>query len=97
MVFLLQPVLRDEFLRLCMNVTTVLCCRMTPLQKAAVVRLVSQGLDGVGGGGRPVTAAVGDGGNDIAMLHEASVGIGIFGNEGRQAVRASDYAVPLFR
>ena len=62
-----------------MNVTTVLCCRMTPLQKAAVVRLVSQGLDGVGGGGRPVTAAVGDGGNDVAMLHEASVGIGIYG------------------
>ena len=79
-----------------MNVTTVLCCRMTPLQKAAVVRLVSQGLKGVGGG-RPVTAAVGDGGNDVAMLHEASVGIGIFGNEGRQAVRASDYAVPLFQ
>ena len=61
------------------------------------MRLVSQGLDGVGGGGRPVTAAVGDGGNDVAMLHEASVGIGIFGKEGRQAVRASDYAIPLFR
>ncbi len=63
---------------------------MTPLQKAAVVRLVSHGLKGVGGGGAPVTAAVGDGGNDVAMLQEASVGIGIFGNEGRQAVRASD-------
>ncbi|KAL5105255.1 Phospholipid-transporting ATPase IG [Taenia crassiceps] len=95
--YAITPVLRDEFLCLCMNVTTVLCCRMTPLQKAAVVRLVSHGLDGVGGGGRPVTAAVGDGGNDVAMLHEASVGFGIFGNEGRQAVRASDYALPLFR
>ncbi|VDK24016.1 unnamed protein product [Taenia asiatica] len=95
--YAITPVLRDEFLRLCMNVTTVLCCRMTPLQKAAVVRLVSHGLDGVGGGGRPVTAAVGDGGNDVAMLLEASVGVGIFGNEGRQAVRASDYALPLFK
>nr|CDS26411.1 phospholipid translocating ATPase [Hymenolepis microstoma] len=95
--YAISPVLREQFLRLCMNVTTVLCCRMTPLQKAAVVRFVSQGLDGVGGGGRPVTAAVGDGGNDVAMLHEASVGIGIFGNEGRQAVRAADYAIPLFR
>ncbi|KAL5963573.1 putative phospholipid-transporting ATPase IH, partial [Taenia solium] len=95
--YAITPVLRDEFLRLCMNVTTVLCCRMTPLQKAAVVRLVSRGLDGVGGGGRPVTAAVGDGGNDVAMLLEASVGVGIFGNEGRQAVRASDYALPLFK
>ncbi|EUB61277.1 Putative phospholipid-transporting ATPase [Echinococcus granulosus] len=96
-LFIFKPVLRDQFLCLCMNVTTVLCCRMTPLQKAAVVRLVSHGLDGVGGGGRPVTAAVGDGGNDVAMLLEASVGVGIFGNEGRQAVRASDYALPLFR
>ncbi|VDD78743.1 unnamed protein product [Mesocestoides corti] len=95
--YAISPVLREQFLRLCMNVTTVLCCRMTPLQKAAVVRLVNRGLDGVGGGGPPVTAAVGDGGNDVAMLQEASVGIGIFGNEGRQAVRASDYAVPLFK
>ncbi|KAM7539492.1 hypothetical protein Aperf_G00000050238 [Anoplocephala perfoliata] len=94
--YAISPVLRDEFLRLCMSVTTVLCCRMTPLQKAAVIRLVSHGLDGVGGG-RPVTAAVGDGGNDVAMLREASVGVGIFGNEGRQAVKASDYAIPLFK
>ncbi|VDN49923.1 unnamed protein product [Dibothriocephalus latus] len=80
-----------------MNVTTVLCCRLTPLQKAAIVKLVSSGLKGVDGLGAPVTAAIGDGGNDVAMLLEANVGVGVFGNEGRQAVRAADYAIPAFR
>ncbi len=72
---------------------------MAPLQKAAVVRLVREGIPRLPGGSRrsPVTAAIGDGGNDVAMLHAANVGIGIFGNEGRRAARASDYAVPQFR
>ncbi|KAI8056081.1 hypothetical protein BDF22DRAFT_653773 [Syncephalis plumigaleata] len=35
--------------------------------------------------------AIGDGGNDIAMIQEAHVGIGITGREGLQAARASDY------
>ncbi len=71
---------------------------MTPLQKAALVRMVSYGVKELRGGRRaPVTAAVGDGGNDVAMLRQASVGIGLYGNEGRQAVRAADYALPLFK
>ncbi|VEL13905.1 unnamed protein product [Protopolystoma xenopodis] len=78
-----------------MNVTTVLCCRVTPLQKAAVVQLVSNGL--ADWQGAPVTASVGDGGNDVAMLLQASVGIGLHGNEGSQAVRAADYALPKFK
>uniref|UniRef100_A0A0X3P709 Phospholipid-transporting ATPase n=1 Tax=Schistocephalus solidus TaxID=70667 RepID=A0A0X3P709_SCHSO len=95
--YALSPILCRDFLRLCMNVTTVLCCRLTPLQKAAVVKLVSSGLADVDGLGVPVTAAIGDGGNDVAMLLEANVGVGIFGNEGRQAVRAADYAIPQFK
>ncbi len=84
---------------MCLSVTTVLCCRVTPLQKAAVVRLVSEGAKRLSSEPwrSPVTAAVGDGGNDVAMLHAANVGIGIFGNEGRRAARASDFAVPLFK
>ncbi|KAL7056821.1 hypothetical protein AAHC03_019469 [Spirometra sp. Aus1] len=95
--FATSPVLRKDFLKLCMSVTTVLCCRVTPLQKASVVRLVRKGLKRVNGGSEPVTAAIGDGGNDVAMLLEASVGLGIFGNEGRQAARSSDYAISLFK
>ena len=44
-----------------------------------------------------VTAAVGDGGNDVAMLQEAHVGFGIMGREGRAAVRASDIAFSKFQ
>lgn len=46
---------------------------------------------------RPHTAAIGDGGNDIAMIQEAHVGIGIMGKEGRQASMSSDFAIAKFR
>ena len=41
--------------------------------------------------------SIGDGANDVAMLHTADVGIGIMGKEGRQAVNNSDYAIAQFR
>ena len=34
--------------------------------------------------GRPITVAIGDGANDVAMIQEADIGIGISGKEGRQ-------------
>lgn len=45
----------------------------------------------------PVTAAIGDGANDVSMILEAHIGIGLYGKEGRQAVRAADYALPRFK
>ncbi|KAJ2456526.1 drs2 neo1 protein [Coemansia sp. RSA 2424] len=44
-----------------------------------------------------VTLAIGDGGNDIAMIQEAHVGIGIAGQEGLQASRAADFSIGQFR
>ncbi|KAJ1927112.1 drs2 neo1 protein, partial [Linderina macrospora] len=44
-----------------------------------------------------VTLAIGDGGNDIAMIQEAHVGIGIAGQEGLQASRAADFSIAQFR
>ena len=44
-----------------------------------------------------MTLAIGDGANDVSMIQEAEVGIGISGKEGLQAVMASDYAIPQFR
>ena len=41
---------------------------------------------------QPVTAAIGDGANDVAMIQEAHVGLGIMGKEGRAAVRSADFA-----
>ncbi|KAJ2198379.1 hypothetical protein GGH18_001020, partial [Coemansia sp. RSA 530] len=44
-----------------------------------------------------VTLAIGDGGNDIAMIQEAHAGIGIAGQEGLQASRAADFSIGQFR
>ncbi|XP_051928703.1 LOW QUALITY PROTEIN: phospholipid-transporting ATPase IF-like [Hippocampus zosterae] len=79
------------FMEVCKNCSAVLCCRMAPLQKAKVVRLLKSSPE------KPITLAVGDGANDVSMIQEAHVGIGIMGKEGRQAVRNSDYAIARFR
>jgi P-type E1-E2 ATPase len=64
----------------------VICCRVSPLQKALVVRLVK---DGIGA----MTLAIGDGANDVSMIQAADVGVGISGEEGLQAANSSDYAI----
>ncbi|XP_063793479.1 phospholipid-transporting ATPase IG isoform X2 [Pseudophryne corroboree] len=79
------------FLAICQKCTAVLCCRMAPLQKAQIVKMVKNTK------GNPITLSVGDGANDVSMILEAHVGIGIKGKEGRQASRNSDYAVPKFK
>ncbi|KAI9748069.1 MAG: c-5 sterol desaturase, partial [Chaenotheca gracillima] len=86
----LDDELRQKFLLLCKQCKSVLCCRVSPSQKAAVVRMVKAGLD-------VMTLSVGDGANDVAMIQEADVGVGIAGEEGRQAVMSSDYAIGQFR
>jgi len=92
--FTLKWVLHDElkqkFLLLCKQCKSVLCCRVSPAQKAAVVSMVKKGLD-------VMTLAIGDGANDVAMIQEADVGVGIAGLEGRQAAMSSDYAIAQFR
>ncbi|KAI2648243.1 Phospholipid-transporting ATPase ID [Labeo rohita] len=65
---------------------TVICCRVTPLQKALVVELIKRHK-------RAVTLAIGDGANDVT----AHIGVGISGQEGMQAVLASDYSFAQFR
>ena len=43
------------------------------------------------------TLSIGDGANDVPMIQEAHVGIGISGKEGMQAVLASDYSIAQVR
>jgi phospholipid-transporting ATPase len=70
-------------------VTSAVCCRVTPIQKANVVSMFQKkGYTCLG---------IGDGANDVSMIQEAKVGIGVIGLEGSQAERASDYAIPRFR
>ena len=68
----------------------VICCRVSPLQKALVVTLVRENLNAI-------SLAIGDGANDVSMIQAAHVGVGISGEEGLQAARASDYSIAQFR
>lgn len=69
---------------------SVICCRVSPKEKADVVRLVKNNLG-------KITLAIGDGANDVNMIQEAHIGIGLYGQEGMRAVQSSDYALPEFR
>ena len=87
---LADPMLQRKFLLLCKQCKAVLCCRVSPAQKAAVVRMVKDLLD-------VITLAIGDGSNDVAMIQTADVGVGLAGEEGRQAAMSSDYVLGQFR
>jgi len=80
----------DLLLALSTRCNTVVCCRVSPLQKAQIVHLIKDNL-GV------MCLAIGDGANDVSMIQAADVGVGISGEEGLQAVNSSDYAIAQFR
>ncbi|KAG0346670.1 hypothetical protein BG004_001114 [Podila humilis] len=86
----LSPSLNGLLLDVSKRCKSVICCRVSPLQKAKVVSMVKRGLD-------VMTLSIGDGANDVSMIQEANVGVGIAGEEGRQAVMASDFAIAQFR
>jgi len=79
----------EKFVDLVLKAKAVLCSRVTPSQKAAIVKLIKKTT-------KKVTLAVGDGGNDVSMIQEAHIGVGIQGKEGLQAVRAADYSISRF-
>ncbi|OXB57983.1 hypothetical protein ASZ78_000860, partial [Callipepla squamata] len=87
---ILQGGLEERFLELARLCRSVLCCRSTPLQKSMVVKLVRRQL-------KVMTLSIGDGANDVSMIQAADVGIGISGQEGMQAVMASDFAISRFK
>lgn len=64
--------------------------RVSPLQKALVVKLVKRNL-------KAILLAIGDGANDVSMIQAAHVGVGISGVEGLQAARSADIAIAQFR
>ena len=86
----LTPALDSLFLRVATECRTVICCRVTPLQKALVVQLVKKRKNAV-------TLSIGDGANDVSMIKMAHIGVGISGQEGMQAVLASDFSISQFR
>lgn len=86
----LEPELEKLFLELATLCKAVICCRVSPLQKALVTKLVKVQMGAL-------TLAIGDGANDVSMIQAAHVGIGISGNEGLQAARSADIAIAQFR
>jgi len=71
--------LEAELLEYAKECASVICCRASPSQKRLVVAMVRGGCEP-----EPVTLSIGDGANDVPMILEAHVGVGISGNEGMQ-------------
>ncbi|KAL1408534.1 phospholipid transporting ATPase [Vanrija albida] len=88
--YALQPDIKGLFLELGTQCSAVVCCRVSPAQKAQMVKLVKEGCNAM-------TLSIGDGANDVAMIQEANVGVGLFGLEGSQAAMSADYAFGQFR
>lgn len=87
---LMSPDMIDNFLTVAIKCHSVICCRVSPLQKANIVEQMRIKTN-------KLSLAIGDGSNDVGMILKADVGVGISGKEGRQAVLVSDYSIAQFR
>ena len=108
MLIMDDEALREDLIQLGQMCKAVVACRVSPDQKRQMVSMVRNGI--IPDWRRwqdkqhrdlsekwPMTLAIGDGANDVPMILEAHVGVGISGNEGLQAVRSADYAIAQFR
>ncbi|KAI5961603.1 DRS2 [Candida pseudojiufengensis] len=89
--FALEPDLEDLFIELGSRCRAVICCRVSPLQKALVVKMVKRKKK------QSLLLAIGDGANDVSMIQAAHVGVGISGMEGMQAARSADISIGQFK
>ncbi|KAL5387397.1 hypothetical protein DPSP01_003619 [Paraphaeosphaeria sporulosa] len=90
LTYALEKDLEKTFLDLAVKCKAVICCRVSPLQKALVVKLVKRHL-------KAILLAIGDGANDVSMIQAAHIGVGISGVEGLQAARSADISIGQFR
>jgi phospholipid-transporting ATPase len=90
LTYALEKDIEKTFLDLAVMCKAVICCRVSPLQKALVVKLVKRHL-------KAILLAIGDGANDVGMIQAAHVGVGISGVEGLQAARSADVSIAQFR
>jgi phospholipid-transporting ATPase len=90
LTFALEKSMEKLFYDVATRCKAVICCRVSPLQKALVVKLVKKYS-------KSILLAIGDGANDVSMIQAAHVGIGISGVEGLQAARSADFAISQFR
>lgn len=83
---------RGFLLRIGQQCRSVIACRLTPVQKQMLVGLVKMDTKP-----KATCLSIGDGANDVSMIREADVGIGIVGKEGRQAANNADFAIGQFK
>lgn len=91
LTYALDPDLEDLFIQLGSRCKAVICCRVSPLQKALVVKMVKRKKK------NSLLLAIGDGANDVSMIQAAHVGVGISGMEGMQAARSADVSIGQFK
>jgi phospholipid-transporting ATPase len=87
---LLDEKLKIMFSKIMMECNSAICCRLTPKQKSKITKILKKGSE-------KITLSIGDGANDVPMILEANIGIGISGKEGTQAVRSADYSISQFK
>ena len=86
-----DEMIQHIFLNIAKDAVAVICCRVSPIQKSQVVKMMKNYDSSA------ITLAIGDGGNDVSMIMEAHIGVGIYGEEGMRAVQSSDYAIGEFQ
>ena len=83
--------MENIFLKIAKDAISVICCRISPLQKSQIVKMIKNYEK------NKITLSIGDGGNDVSMILESHIGIGIYGEEGLRAVQSSDYGIGEFK
>eukprot|EP00825_Cyclidium_porcatum_P007769 TRINITY_DN13902_c0_g1_i1.p1 TRINITY_DN13902_c0_g1~~TRINITY_DN13902_c0_g1_i1.p1 ORF type:complete len:838 (+),score=65.52 TRINITY_DN13902_c0_g1_i1:2-2515(+) len=83
--------LQNLFIHMFPMVQSIIAYRVSPKQKREIVHLYKTVYPKIR------TLAIGDGANDVNMITEAHVGVGIQGVEGMQAARSSDFAIGQFK
>jgi magnesium-transporting ATPase (P-type) len=79
-----------SFIRQAVLFKSTVVCRCSPQQKSDITALLRNEM-------KKIICAIGDGGNDVAMIQQANVGLGIEGKEGLQAALASDFSLKQFK
>lgn len=82
--------IRELFAEVTCQAETVICCRCTPGQKALLAEMITTytGKQSLG---------IGDGANDVPLIQQCAVGIGIAGKEGTQAANSADFVLTEFQ
>ena len=88
-IWMSEKKLEQFFFEVACKAPVVCVWRWSPTQKAIITQKVIKYT------GKRV-AWVGDGGNDVGMILESNVGIGIVGKEGKQASLAGDFSINQF-